>query len=137
MPKHPGDFVPCDFGIIGQYFALDVISSLIWSEPFGFLQQDADIGKYIQTLEELLPIRGATGSLPILPWIQPLIEYMLPRPEDKLGFGMLQGVGKRAAENRVKQVEAGDVDVKRDMLTAFVDKGFRGKDLLGEIFIAM
>ena len=34
-------------------------------------------------------------------------------------------------------MEAGDVDIKRDMLTAFIEKGLRGKDLYGEMFITV
>ncbi|KAK1836516.1 cytochrome P450 [Podospora conica] len=144
MREHPYQYLwkrylkPCDFGAIMQSFALDVISTLIWSEPFGFLEEeDTDVARgYIQTVDILLPIRVAIGSLllPIFPGLRSTIyNFWLIGPEDRLDFGMLDGIGKRIAEKRVKQVEAGDANIKYDMLTAFIAKGLRGKDLFAEI----
>ena len=135
----PGEFVPCDFGVVAQYFALDAISSLLWSEPIGFMGEDADVGNYIQTLEEFLPVRQAISSLPMLPWLEPFIGLLLPSTEDKFGLGRLQGIAKEATLKRVRDAESGmnKGNLKRDMITAFMEKGLKGNNLLNEVYMSM
>ncbi|KAK3352631.1 cytochrome P450 [Lasiosphaeria hispida] len=132
------NFRPCDFGVLGQYVALDVIGSLLFSKPFGFLQQDGDVGQYIQTLDDFLPVRAAVGSLPILPWLQPILNYLLPTDKDQSGLGKLQNIAKTAARDRFQQIEAGDEEgLTRDMLGAFISKGLRGDELYSELYTSM
>ena len=139
---------PLNFAAVGQYFALDVISALLWSEPFGFLAQDGvDVGCYVQTLEDWLPIRGALSSLPIFHYITPFLESALPKPTDKVGLGRLEGIAKQAIDERVKlhaeRQNAGAADAegmekpKQDMLDGFISKGLAGKRLEAEVYTAM
>ncbi|KAK1752187.1 Pisatin demethylase 13 [Echria macrotheca] len=134
-------FRPCDFSAIGQYFTLDVISSIVWSQPFGFLA-DADVGSYIHTLDGFLPIRGVIGSLTILPWLKPLIYANLPTPGDEFGIGRLQGMAKRCVEERLlqaaKEAEGkADDHLPRDMLASFMSKGLEGQELLNQVFLSI
>ncbi|KAK0627596.1 cytochrome P450 [Immersiella caudata] len=130
----PGLCNPCPFGVIGQYFTLDLTAAIIWSEPFGFLKQESDIGNYFQTLERFLPVRAALGSLSFLPLINPILEkFITPSPKDKVGLGHLEGIAQKKADARVKEIESGSKDVNSDMLTALITKGLRGKDLYGEL----
>jgi hypothetical protein len=49
-----------------QYFTLDVITSLSMTEPFGFIDHDADIYEYIKHYRGLLPQMQFMTSVPIL-----------------------------------------------------------------------
>jgi hypothetical protein len=133
----PGPLVPCKFEMIAQFFALDQASSLIWSEPFGFLAQDADIGGYLQMLENFTPIRAALGTLSFFTQMVPLLEYLLPTPGDKSGLGRLMGIARNALDDRLRQVELGGENIKKDMLMSFIDKGLTGEALRGELFMIM
>jgi len=133
------EFRPLNFAALAQFFTIDVISALGWSEPLGFLDRDEDVGNYTQILENFLPIRAALGSLPILPAMLPVLERMLPKPGEPTGLGKLEGIAQRAVEARLKAYADGDHDdpkeMKRDVLAAFIEKGLRGDALLNEIFM--
>ncbi|KAK4450827.1 cytochrome P450 [Podospora aff. communis PSN243] len=134
----PGPCNPCSFDVVGQYFTLDFAAAILWSEPFGFLKQGTDIGNYFQTLERFLPVRAALGSLSFLPLINPLLAPLItPSPKDKTGLGRLEGIAQEKADARVKEIESGAEDVKSDILTAMINKGLRGTDLYGELFMAI
>ncbi|CAJ0540849.1 Ff.00g077560.m01.CDS01 [Fusarium sp. VM40] len=85
---------PVDLGRRAQFFTLDVISDLAFGEPFGFLETDSDVYKYIQITEETLPSVMVTT---VVPWLvkvlsSPLFKKLLPSEKDRLGFGKLMGV---------------------------------------------
>ncbi|KAK0643204.1 cytochrome P450 [Cercophora newfieldiana] len=131
-------FKPCPFGVIGQYFTLDFITVILWSEPFGFLKQERDIGNFFQTLEAFLPVRAALGSLSFLPLINPLIEiFIAPSPQDKFGLGRLEGIAQEKIDERLRQIKSGNKDVPNDILAAFIAKGLKGKDLSSEVFMTL
>ncbi|RBR15426.1 hypothetical protein FVER53590_09331 [Fusarium verticillioides] len=48
LEKYADEKKPVDFGRRAQFFTLDVISDLAFGEPFGFLETDSDVYKYIQ-----------------------------------------------------------------------------------------
>ena len=87
------DFKPMDMGRKASYFTLDVLSSLAFGEPFGDLQTDSDVHKYVETIEEVGP---AIMMITIFPWIRnllelPMIRKLLPSPEDEKGLGKVMG----------------------------------------------
>lgn len=124
---------PCDFSVVAQYFALDTISSALWSEPFGFMRDDVDVGRYVQTMQDFLPIRAALSSLPILPWLRPILSRLLPTPRDEAGLGKLMGAAEKALNARLASPD----DKTGDMLSGFTDKGIRDYDLFGEVVMAI
>ncbi len=127
----------CEFSSLAQFFTLDVISSLLWSEPIGFLDQGADIGGYLQTLEKFMPIRAALGAIPVS-LLSLLTNRLLPTPEDKFGLGRLMGFAKQAVDRRLRQLESGaEEGKKRDMMGAFMAKGLKGDRLLSELSLAL
>ena len=89
----PGNPRPFDFGRKAQYFTLDVISDIAYSEPFGCLPSDSDILGYIQAVEENMPMIMFVSTMPKLNWIlkTPLMRFFLPSDKDQLGFGRVMG----------------------------------------------
>jgi hypothetical protein len=82
---------PFDFGRKAQYFTLDVISDVSYSEPFGFLDKDRDQYDYLAITERQL---GALLTLSVYTWIfkllsSPLLRSLMPSSKDLVGFGKL------------------------------------------------
>jgi len=76
--------------------------------------------------------------LSFLPSINPILErFLAPTPKDKLGLGRLEGIAQEKAEVRLRQIQSGEKDIKKDILTAFISKGLKGQDLYGELFMAV
>lgn len=93
ISKYADTKKPIDLGRRAQFFTLDVISDLAFGEPFGFLETDSDVYKYIQITEETLPSVMVTT---VIPWLikilsSPLFKSLLPSEKDRLGFGKLMG----------------------------------------------
>lgn len=78
-----------DFGKKAQYFTLDVISDIAFGTPFGFLQTDSDVYKYIETTEKTLPMVMISTVAPFIVKIfaSPLMKPALPSEKDIFGFG--------------------------------------------------
>jgi hypothetical protein len=87
------DFRPLEFAKKAQYFTLDVITSIAFGDPFGYLTKDEDIHEYIKTTEETLPAIIMVG---VFPWLNrvlqsPLMRMFLPSDKDALGLGKVMG----------------------------------------------
>ena len=124
-----------DFSSVAQYFALDTIGDVLWGEPFGFLREDADIGGYVQTLQDFLPVRAALSSLPVLEWFRWGLGKMLPKETDEVGLGRLMGVARAKINKKVEEGRKGKG--KGDMLGGLMEKGLEGDELFSELVMAM
>ena len=87
------EYRPVDFGRKAQFFTLDVISTLSYGFPFGFLATDTDVYKYIETCEKMVP---ATMMVTVYPWINRILtsyfmKNLLPSAADPIGFGKIIG----------------------------------------------
>jgi hypothetical protein len=74
--------------------ALDILTALAFGEPMGFLARDEDVHGYIASQIALLPFFELLSTLPILEKTLriPLIsKFVMPKPEDKTGAGLLMG----------------------------------------------
>jgi hypothetical protein len=78
-----------DFGRKAQYFTLDVLSDIAFGTPFGFVQTDSDVYRYIETTEKTLPMAMIATVVPFLITLfaSPLVKPALPSEKDILGFG--------------------------------------------------
>ncbi|SPO04445.1 related to pisatin demethylase (cytochrome P450) [Cephalotrichum gorgonifer] len=112
---------PFDFGRIVQYFTLDVISDLAYSEPFGCLREDRDMYGYIDAVEKNMPFIMIVTTMPKLGWVlrTGLLSRVMPSEKDELGFGRVLGICKQKAAERFGP----DRKVQRDMLGSFVAHG--------------
>lgn len=127
------DYKPLDFGRKAQYFTLDVISNVAFDEPFGFLDNDADIHRYIQTTEENLPAIILVSVLPWLNWAlqSPLLKSLLPSEKDPIGLGKIIGIAKEVVGKRFGP----DKKVQRDMLGSFIAHGLTQKEAESETLV--
>lgn len=80
---------PFDFGRIAQYFTLDVISDLAYSEAFGCLKEDRDTYGYIEAVEQNMPFIMLVSTMPKLGWVlrTGILKAFMPSEKDDLGFG--------------------------------------------------
>lgn len=83
-----------DFGLVSQFFSLDIITSIAFGEAFGYLVQDKDLYDYIGIIAQALPFVNLCSSTPTLGrfmdqgWLKTLAG---PGPKDKNGLGKLMG----------------------------------------------
>ncbi|XWW98918.1 hypothetical protein V2A60_006922 [Cordyceps javanica] len=116
-----------------QYFALDTISSLAFGEPFGFMEQDEDKFRYIESTGNTVYILVATALIPgVISLIQsPYLQWIAPKIKDMAGIGDVI----KTAERVVAERYGANPLVKRDMLGSFVTHGFSQKDAETEALI--
>lgn len=131
----PTECRPMDFGRKAQYFTLDVISHVSFSEPFGFLATDSDVHQYIQTTEENLP---AIIILTVLPWFMnimgsPLLKRFLPSEKDIVGLGRIMGIAKQVVAERF----GAGKKVRPDMLGSFIAHGLTQSEAESETLVQM
>lgn len=60
----PTDFRPIEFSHKSQYFALDVISDLGFGEDIGFLANDEDTCRFVETNDNVFPVVAAPLAMP-------------------------------------------------------------------------
>lgn len=78
-----------DLGRKVQYFTLDVISEIAFDKPFGFVETDSDVYRYIETTERTLPMVMVTTVIPVFVKLlaSRLLISALPTETDLFGFG--------------------------------------------------
>ncbi|KAI8274248.1 Cytochrome P450 monooxygenase lolP1 [Colletotrichum sp. SAR11_59] len=83
------DFRPVDLCRKIQYLTLDIITSLAFGYHFGYLEQDADVHRYIQMTEESMPVMMTLTVFPQLAKLlqSPLFRRAMPSEHDRVGFG--------------------------------------------------
>lgn len=89
----PSDFRPVEFSHRSQYFALDVVSDLGFGEAIGFLANDKDMFKFVETNDTFFPVLAVILNMPWLSRIMrtwPLSKAM-PKEGDEYGLGPLMG----------------------------------------------
>lgn len=87
------EYRPIDFGRRAQYFTLDVLSTVAYGAPFGFLETDTDVYQYIELSEQVIP---AAMMVTVFPWLNKiltlsLMKGILPSEKDPIGFGKIKG----------------------------------------------
>ena len=85
------NFRPIDFAHRSQFFTLDVISQIAYSEPFGFLANDKDMHNIICIMQESIPVAGILFTIP---WLAKAIYHwplrrLLPSEDDEIGLGRM------------------------------------------------
>lgn len=126
--------VHLDFGIAAQYFTLDIITSISYGFPFGYLAQDTDVHEYIATTEAFVPILVLGTSYPSLhrflsqPWVRRIVG---PLPDDPKGMGKVMGVARQVVGERYGP----NAKDKRDMLGSFVRHGLSQRQAESEVLL--
>ncbi|KAK5653714.1 hypothetical protein OQA88_8745 [Cercophora sp. LCS_1] len=129
--SEPGVFRPMEFAHRAQFYTLDVVTSVTFGTPFGFLKKDGDVEKYLETTEAMTPMFGVLGTLPWLVYVMhawPLNRFM-PGEGDKVGFGRLM---KFASDAVQKRLEPGDKISEYDLIRAYLRNGVEPEDVVQE-----
>ncbi|KAK3726122.1 hypothetical protein LTR37_000270 [Vermiconidia calcicola] len=114
--------VSMDIASITRFFTLDVLSTVAFGAPFGFLAENRDLWDYNKESGNFILILALVVQHRFFRWIffRPWFQALMgPKPTDKTGMGpMLAFAQKHVAERYGR-----DRKVKKDMLGHFVNKG--------------
>ncbi|KEZ40403.1 hypothetical protein SAPIO_CDS8267 [Scedosporium apiospermum] len=129
----PGNLKPFDLARKTQFFTLDVISDVAYSEPFGCLPTDSDVFGYVAAIEESLGAIMLVSTMPKLKWIMDSIvmRMFMPSDTDKRGYGRVIGICKEKAAERFGP----DRQEQRDMLGSFVRHGLTQREAQSETLL--
>ena len=81
-----------------QYLTMDVITHLLFGEPFGYVRTQSDVHGFLKILQERLPVvepfTVLTELCSLLLFISyiPWVKRVLPSPRDKHGIGRVMKV---------------------------------------------
>ena len=112
-----------DFAPWAVYMAYDIISEIGFGAPFGFVNSGSDVGGLIQGFHDGLPFFGLMSRLwPFTNFIKKtfLGKYIVAKPEDNSGIGMLMRFRDKLLAQRLKDVEEGKIE-RVDLLQTFID----------------
>ncbi|KAK3047048.1 hypothetical protein LTR09_011473 [Extremus antarcticus] len=113
---------PMDLAEITRFFTLDVLSTIAFGGPFGFMAENKDLWDYNKESSNFLLILNLVLNHKFFRWIffQPWFQAAAgPKDTDKKGMGPMLGVARKAVAERYGP----DRKVKKDMLGHFVEKG--------------
>lgn len=103
--------------------AYDIISEIGFGAPFGFIDSGSDVGGLIQGFHDgLLPFGLMARLWPFTNFIKntPLGKYLVAKPEDNSGIGMLMRFRDKLLTRRLKDVQEGKIE-RVDLLQTFID----------------
>ncbi|KAJ6439271.1 hypothetical protein O9K51_07156 [Purpureocillium lavendulum] len=122
------NFVPWAF-----YLAYDVVSSVGFGAPIGFIEQARDLYGLVRCVGDGMPIFGLISILwPFTEWVKTtyLGRFLVSSPQDKAGFGVALRLRDDVVEQRLRDAADGKVDNRRDFLYNFLEaRDSEGKPL--------
>ncbi|KAM7204219.1 Cytochrome P450 [Naviculisporaceae sp. PSN 640] len=131
---------PLDLALQAHYYSLDSLGEIAYSRQLGFLQNDADMHKILETNEKVMPVMFVMSNFiglgkHLKKW--PL-SLLLPRDGDQVGFGAIMGVTTSLIDARLAEQNNIPVDgkeKKKDILQSFIDEGLTREELNSEVTI--
>ena len=111
-----------DIAEVTRFFTLDVLSTIAFGRPFGFMAANKDLWDYNKESANFILILGLVTNHKFFRWIffNPLFQAVAaPKDTDKIGMGPMMAFAKKAVGERFGP----DKKVKKDMLGYFVEKG--------------
>lgn len=125
-----------DWATIAQYFTLDVLSEVAFSQPFGYLQQNKDLHDYLKTVKALMPMMELQANIPAINTILSsniIRKLMAPTASDRIGLGKIMGIAREIVGKRFGP----DAKVQNDMLGSFVRNGMSHAETESEALVQM
>ncbi|KAI9706480.1 MAG: hypothetical protein M1836_003486 [Candelina mexicana] len=114
-----------DFAPWAVYMAYDIISEVGFGAPLGFVESGTDVGGLIQGFHDGLPAFGVMSRLwPFVTWIKETWvgeKYLVAKPEDDSGIGVLMRFRDKLLDQRIKDIEAGTAGGRIDLLQTFLE----------------
>lgn len=122
-----------DMGKVMQLFTQDVTSAVEFSEPFGYIDANADKYGVIAALEGMQLGFAMQALLPTLLAVitSRLFKPFMPRPTDPSGVGHLLGM----IQSRVAERYGPNKKRHSDALQAFVDSGLSRDEVEAEAMV--
>lgn len=108
-----------DFAPWAVYMAYDVISSIGFGAPIGFVEQERDVGGLIKGFHDGSVVLGLLTRLyPFTAWLKSVVpnELLLPNPKQNWGIGSLMKFGKKIITQRLEDIKAGQNSSRTDIL---------------------
>ena len=99
--------------------AYDIISEIGFGAPFGFVESGSDVSGLIKGFHDGLPAFGLLARLhPFTTWIKTtfLGDYLVAKPEDDSGIGVLMRFRDRLLAKRRAELESGETTGRVDLL---------------------
>ncbi|KAI9736159.1 MAG: hypothetical protein M1834_001044 [Cirrosporium novae-zelandiae] len=84
-----------------DYMAYDIISTLAFGAPFGFISTGSDVASLIQGFHDGLPACGLMCRL------YPLKKYLVAKPTDNTGIGILMRFRDKLLAQRIRELQEG------------------------------
>jgi cytochrome P450 len=112
-----------DFAPWAVFMAYDIISEIGFGAPFGFVESESDVGGLIKGFHDgLLPFGLMARLWPFTDWIKStwMGDYLVAKPEDDSGIGMLMRFRDKLINQRQKDLEEGKIE-RVDLLQTFLD----------------
>ncbi|KAH8669654.1 cytochrome P450 oxidoreductase [Tricladium varicosporioides] len=123
-----------------QYLTLDIITHLCFGKPFGFVEGNADMYRFLETIEGQLPVvqhfsvwtemNTIFRKLVGVKWLR---RAIMPSATDEEGIGRIMGIAKSFVSERSQKGAEG----KKDMLNSFLTHGLSPADAETEITISL
>ncbi|KAK4569667.1 hypothetical protein LTR86_003432 [Recurvomyces mirabilis] len=123
LVRHSYKDKPLDIAEVARYFTLDVLSTIAFGRPFGFMSANSDLWDYGKANASFLPMLELIINHPTVQWLiaTPLMQKLAaPRHTDTTGIGAALGFARKAVSERFQDVKSAQ---KKDMLSHFMDKG--------------
>lgn len=120
--KRSYNSIPHDLAEITRFFTLDVLSTVAFGKPFGFLENNKDLWEYnTNTSSLMIALEWVANHRTIRALFQSRIMQALaaPKETDKTGMGPVLAFARAAVAERYKP----DAKPKKDMLGHFISKG--------------
>jgi len=123
-----------DLGLVPQFFTMDVLSSIGFSQPFGYLDADEDLFGYIKTTQATIPVMVISSMVPLATAIlqSALFKPFLPNSQDVVGLGRIMGIAYKIVEQRFGDDRGGH---HGDMLDSFIAHGLTEEEAKAEVMV--
>jgi cytochrome P450 len=118
-----------DFSPWAVYMAYDVISSIAFGTPFGFVDQEKDVGGLIKSFHDgTFYLAFSTRLYPFTKLLKRVLPeaWLLPNADQDWGIGALMKFGKGLIQQREKDIQAGLTAGRVDILQTLLD--YRDED---------
>lgn len=126
--------VSMDFANLARFFTLDVLSTVAFGSPFGFMAANEDLWGYNKLNASFMILLGLQANHTSIyrffsqPWV---LALAAPKVTDKAGIGPALAFARKAVSERYGP----DAKVRKDMLGSFVDKGLDQQQSEVEAFL--
>ncbi|RPA71371.1 cytochrome P450 monooxygenase [Ascobolus immersus RN42] len=113
-----------DFAVWANYYTYDVVSTIAFGEPFGFVRTGTDVASllkqfhggagYATSIAKIPAFEAALGMIP------GFSKLWIPKPTDKKGLGALMGFRDKLLDARMAEWKEGKGRDRKDLLSHFL-----------------